>query len=93
MVWYQGTVLAYDRHTGKFGIAYDNEDVFIFPLLEDLNSGDSQIFIFIMIVYFLLIKIKWRFMEVYTAPREEPHEEHCEEPEPEMGYIEPCHGT
>ncbi len=43
-VWYQGTVISYDHGTKNFRIAYDNEeDIYSFPLLDDLECGDLQI--------------------------------------------------
>ena len=40
-VWFKGTVLAYNQNNHEFTIAYDNEnEVFSFPLLEDLKCGD-----------------------------------------------------
>ena len=43
-VWYKGTVLAYDKDTEEFRVAYDNDDeVFCFPLLLDLEKGDLRL--------------------------------------------------
>ncbi len=40
----KGTVMSYDKVTGEFRVAYDNEDqIFSFPLLDDLRNGDLQI--------------------------------------------------
>ena len=40
-VWYSGTVLAFEEGTGQYTVAYDNEDdVYAFKLLEDLESGE-----------------------------------------------------
>ena len=40
-VWFKGTVLAYNQNNHEFTIAYDIEnEVFSFPLLEDLKCGD-----------------------------------------------------
>ncbi len=37
-VWYKGPVLSFNSENQQFTIAYDNEDdVFNFPLLEDLR--------------------------------------------------------
>ena len=45
MAWYKGTVLSYDESTREYRIAYDNEDeIFSFPLLEDLENNDLQFY-------------------------------------------------
>lgn len=39
--WYKGTVMSYDAASQEFRVAYDDEDeIFSFPLLEDLQNGD-----------------------------------------------------
>lgn len=43
-VWFRGTILAYNPNNHEFTIAYDNEeDVFKFPLVDDLKNGDLRI--------------------------------------------------
>lgn len=43
--WYKGTVMSYDEVTKEYRVAYDNEDeIFSFPLLEDLKNNDLQFF-------------------------------------------------
>ena len=43
-VWYKGTVLSYNKDSGEFRVAYDNEDkVFCFPLIDDLRKGELKI--------------------------------------------------
>ena len=43
-VWYKGTVLSYNKDSGEFRIAYDNEDeVYCFPLIDDLRKGELKI--------------------------------------------------
>ena len=45
MARYKGTVLSYDESTREYRIAYDNEDeIFSFPLLEDLENNDLQFY-------------------------------------------------
>ena len=40
LVWYTGTVLSMNPETMEFEVQYDDDDVFLFTLLDDISSGD-----------------------------------------------------
>jgi len=43
-LWYQGTVLGYNKDSGEFRILYDDEkEECTFTLLEDLERDDLRI--------------------------------------------------
>ena len=43
-IWYKGTVLAYDKDTEEFKVAYDNEDeAYCFSLLQDLENNELRV--------------------------------------------------
>ena len=43
LVWYEGTVLQMNSETKEFQVAYNDDDICCFPLLDDIASGDLLI--------------------------------------------------
>ena len=42
--WFKGTVLSYEKEEKHYSVVYDNEDdVYTFPLLEDMENGELRI--------------------------------------------------